>query len=207
MAWTPAPTKIVAVGTNYRRHAEEMGRAIPGVPKIFFKPPSSIVATGEPIELPPCSSRVDHEAELAVVIGERCRHVPESRVAEVIEGFTCANDVTARDHQKTDGVFARAKGFDSFCPLGPELVRDLDPSDLTVNCWVNGELRQKGHTSDLIFNVPRIVSFISSIMRLEVGDIVLTGTPSGVSPLKAGDEVTVEIQGIGRLTNPVILAR
>ncbi|MEC7242858.1 MAG: fumarylacetoacetate hydrolase family protein [Myxococcota bacterium] len=205
-SWTPAPTKIIGIGTNYRLHAEEMGRAIPRVPKVFLMPPSSVIGTGEAIVLPPCSTRVDHEAELALVIGERCRHVPESRALDVIAGFTCANDVTARDHQRSDGVFSRAKGFDSFCPLGPQLVSGLDPSDVLVECRVNGELRQSGRTSDLIFGVPEIVAFVSSIMTLEPGDVICTGTPSGVGPLHVGDHVEVFVEGIGVLENPVIRA-
>ena len=205
-SWTPSPTKIIGIGTNYRLHAEEMGRAIPAVPKVFLMPPSAVIGTGESIVLPPCSSRVDHEAELALVIGKRCRHVPEERVFDVLAGFTCANDVTARDHQRADGVFSRAKGFDSFCPLGPTLVTGLDPSDLLVECRVNGELRQSGRTSDLIFGIPAIVSFLTSIMTLEPGDVICTGTPSGVGPLQAGDFVEVSVEGIGVLQNPVIQA-
>lgn len=205
-AWTPTPTKVIGIGTNYRLHAAEMGRSIPPVPKVFLMPPSAVIGPGEPIVLPPCSSRVDHEAELALVIGERCRHVPESKAFEVLAGFTCANDITARDHQRADGVFARAKGFDSFCPLGPVLVTDLDPSDLLVECRVNGEVRQSGRTSDLIFSVPQIVAFLSSIMTLEPGDVICTGTPSGVGPLQPGDHVEVHVEGIGLLQNPVIQA-
>ena len=204
--WTPSPTKVIGIGTNYRLHAAEMGRSIPSVPKVFLMPPSAIVGPGDAIVLPPCSQRVDHEAELAVVIGQRCRHVPLDSVSEVIAGYTCANDITARDHQKTDGVFARAKGFDSFCPVGPVLVADLDPSDLSVECLVNGELRQSGRTSDLIFDIPALIVFLSSIMTLEPGDIVCTGTPSGVGPLHPGDFVEIRIEGIGVLGNPVVEA-
>lgn len=206
MTWTPSPTKVIGIGTNYRLHAEEMGRAIPAVPKVFLMPPSAVIGPDDAIVLPPCSSRVDHEAELAIVIGERCRHVPENRVRDVLAGFTCANDITARDHQRADGVFSRAKGFDTFCPLGPRLVTDLDPSDLLVQCRVNGELRQSGRTSDLIFGIPRIVSFLSSIMTLEVGDVICTGTPSGVGPLAPGDRVEVSVEGVGVLRNPVVQA-
>jgi len=197
-------TKIVAVGSNYRAHAAEMGKPIPTVPKIFLKAPSSVCDPGAPIEIPPRTTRVDHEAELAVVIGSRCSRVAPGDALAHVWGCTAANDVTARDFQKEDGVFARAKGFDSFCPLGPALVRGLDPAALGVRARVNGELRQDGRTSDMVFDLPTLLAFISAVMTLEPGDVVLTGTPAGVGPLVAGDRVEVEIDGVGVLANPVI---
>jgi 2-keto-4-pentenoate hydratase/2-oxohepta-3-ene-1,7-dioic acid hydratase in catechol pathway len=202
--WQPEPTKIIGIGTNYRQHAAEMGRPIPPVPKVFFKPPSALIGDGESIILPASSDCVHHEAELGVVIGRRCRNVSPGDAAEVIAGFCCVNDVTARDHQRADGVFARAKGFDTFCPAGPGLVTGLDVRDLNVQCWVNGTLRQDGRTSDLIFDVPTLVAFVSSIMTLEPGDLICTGTPSGVDVLLPGDQVEVRIEGIGRLCNGVV---
>ena len=204
-AWMlPPPTKIIGIGTNYRKHAVEMGKSVPPVPKVFLKPPSSLIGNGDAIVLPPCSERVDFEAELGVVIGQRCKNVSPDAALEVIAGFTCVNDVTARDHQRSDGVFARAKGFDSFCPVGPRMVADLEPGDLQIRCWVNQELRQDSRTSDMIFDVPTLIAFVSSVMTLEPGDLICTGTPSGVGPLGAGDVVVVEIEGVGRLTNSVI---
>jgi len=202
--WRPQPTKIIGIGTNYRRHAEEMGRPIPPVPKVFLKPPSALIGHGEDIVLPTSSSCVHHEAELGVVIGRRCKDVRPEEAAEVIAGYCCVNDVTARDHQRADGVFARAKGFDSFCPAGPALVSGLDVRDLSVECWVNGRQRQAGRTSDLIFDVPQLVSFVSAIMTLEEGDLICTGTPSGVDVLLPGDQVEIRIEGVGCLSNGVV---
>lgn len=197
-------TKIVGIGSNYRKHIEEMGKAVPVVPKVFLKPVSALIGTGEPIVIPPGTQRVDHEAELGVVIGRRMSRVSAAEALRYVAGYTCVNDVTARDFQRADGVFARAKGFDSFCPVGPSLAIDVDPSDLQVRSWVDGELRQDGRTSDMIFSVPVLLEFVSSIMTLEPGDIVSTGTPSGVGPLRAGQTVIVEIESIGRLINPVV---
>ena len=202
--WKPAPSKIIGIGTNYRRHAEEMGRAIPPVPKVFLKPSSALIGDGENIVLPSSSNCVHHEAELGVVIGQRCKDVSAEDALSVVAGFCCVNDVTARDHQAADGVFARAKGFDTFCPAGPRLVSGLDVSDLRVQCFVNGETRQDGRTSDLIFNVPTLIAFVSSIMTLEPGDMICTGTPSGVGVLSPGDHVEVRIEGIGSLSNGVV---
>ena len=200
----PSPSKIIGIGTNYRKHAIEMGKSVPVVPKVFLKPPSALIANDEAIVLPPCSERVDFEAELGVVIGRRCRSVGLDDALGVIAGFTCVNDVTARDHQRADGVFARAKGFDSFCPVGPRVVADLDPRDLRIQCWVNNVLRQDSRTSDMIFSVPELIAFVSSVMTLEPGDLICTGTPSGVGPLANGDVVVVEVEGVGRLSNPVV---
>lgn len=198
-----AGTKIVAVGSNYRDHAKEMGKPVPVVPKLFLKAPSAVVGPEEPIELPPGTTRVDHEAELAVVIGRRCRRVPVEAALAHVFGFTALNDVTARDFQKEDGVFARAKGFDSFCPLGPQVVTGLDAAALAVGCEVNGVVRQAGNTRDMVFDLATLLSFISHVMTLEPGDVLATGTPAGVGPLAAGDVVAVEIEGVGRLVNPV----
>jgi len=197
------PTKIIGIGSNYRRHVEEMGRPIPQVPKVFLKPTTALIGAGEAIAIPPGTERVDHEAELGVVIGRRMCRVPKEAALEFVAGYTCVNDVTARDFQRADGVFARAKGFDTFCPVGPVLVSDVDPGALRIRAWVNGVLRQDGHTSDMIFDVPTLLAFVSHIMTLEPGDILSTGTPSGVGPLQPGEVVAVEVEGIGRLENPV----
>lgn len=198
------PSKIIAVGKNYAAHAREMGGEVPAAPLIFLKPSTSVVGPGEPISLPWQSEHVEHEAELAVVIGRLCRDVPEERVPEVIFGYTCANDVTARDLQASDGQWTRAKGFDTFCPLGPWIETDLDLDDLAVECTVNGQVKQSGSTAEMVRDVAELVSWISSVMTLLPGDVILTGTPAGVSPIVAGDEVSVSIDGIGTLTNPVV---
>ena len=198
------PTKIIGIGSNYRKHIEEMGRSVPDVPKVFLKPPSALIGSGDAIEIPPGTERVDHEAELGVVIGRRMKRISVSDALAYVHGYTAVNDVTARDFQRLDGVFTRAKGFDTFCPVGPAIVSDLDPSDLRVRCWVDGHLRQDGRTSDMIFDVPTLLSFVSHIMVLEPGDLLTTGTPMGVGPLQAGQTVTVEVEGVGRLENPVI---
>lgn len=198
------PSKIVAVGKNYAAHAAEMGGTPPAEPMIFLKPNTSVIGPDTPIRLPAMSQQVEHEAELAIVIGRLCQDVPLERVNEVILGYTCANDVTARDLQRTDGQWGRAKGFDTFCPLGPWVVTDLDPSDLAISCEVEGEARQSGRTSELVHDVPSLVSWISQVMTLLPGDVILTGTPAGVGPLRDGEEVTVTIEGIGTLANEVI---
>ena len=198
------PSKIVAVAKNYADHAREMGGEVPAAPMIFLKPSTSVIGPGEPIALPWQSEQVEHEAELAVVIGRLCRDVPEERVAEVVLGYTCANDVTARDLQRTDGQWGRAKGFDTFCPLGPWIETDLDTDDAAITCRVDGDVRQSGSTGDMVRDVAELVSWVSSVMTLLPGDVILTGTPAGVGPLRAGDEVSVTIDGIGTLTNPVI---
>lgn len=198
------PTKIVCVGVNYRQHAVEMGHDLPIEPLIFLKPPTAMNAPGGEIHLPPGVGRVDYEGELAAVIGRRAHRVrPEDALSYVL-GYTCANDVTARELQKRDGQWTRAKGFDGFCPLGPWVETDLDPSDLLLETYLNGERVQSTRTSDMIFDVATIVSFVSNVMTLLPGDIVLTGTPMGVGELHAGDTVEVRIEGIGTLSSRVM---
>ncbi len=197
------PGKIVCVGRNYSAHAEEHDAEVPEIPLIFLKPPSSIIAEGETILLPPQSERVEHEAELAVVIGLAGRWIRRTEALEHVLGYTIANDVTARDLQRADGQWTRGKGFDTFCPVGPWIETDLDPSDLIIKCSVNGQLRQLGSTRDMVFSVATLVAFASSVMTLNPGDLILTGTPSGVGPLVDGDEVEVEIEGVGNLRNRV----
>jgi 2-keto-4-pentenoate hydratase/2-oxohepta-3-ene-1,7-dioic acid hydratase in catechol pathway len=198
------PGKIIAIGSNYRDHAKEMNKPVPEWPKIFFKPPSSVIGPTDPILIPPKTTRVDHEAELGVVIGKRAFRVPKEEAAEVIFGYTVVNDVTARDFQAADGVFARAKGFDSFCPVGPYLVSGIDVESLSILARVDGKVRQNGNTADMVFGVPELIEFISNIMTLEPGDLISTGTPAGVGPLVAGQSVEIEIPGIGILKNPVL---
>src|SRR5262245_10300761 len=195
-----APSKIIAVGRNYAEHVAEMGAETPAFPRVFFKPLSAVIATGEAIEYPALSQEVHHEAELAVVIGRRCRYVPPDEVHSVVFGYTCANDVTARDIQRASGETTWAKCFDTFCPLGPWVTTVLDATDLAIHCMVNGDVRQDSRTSALIYNVPALVSHISQAMTLLPGDVILTGTPAGVSAITPGDEVTVTIEGIGSLT-------
>ncbi len=197
------PGKIVCVGRNYAAHAAEHGAEIPELPLLFFKPPSSVIGPGATIRLPPQSSSIEHEAELAIVMGKRGRWITIEDAPDFILGYTAAQDVTARDLQQMDHQWTRAKGFDTFCPLGPWIDTNLDPADALITCSVNGQLRQMGSTRDLVFPVYELVAYVSSIMTLEPGDVVLTGTPSGVGPLLVGDEVSVEIDGIGTLTNPV----
>jgi 2-keto-4-pentenoate hydratase/2-oxohepta-3-ene-1,7-dioic acid hydratase in catechol pathway len=197
------PSKVVAIGKNYAAHASEMGGDVPEQPLIFLKPSTAVTASGEAIAYPPSSERVDYEGELAVVIGRLCRDVPVERAGEVIFGYTCANDVTARDQQKTDGQWSRAKGYDSFCPLGPWVETDVDIDDLRLTTTVNGEVKQDGRTSQIVHKVPMLIAHITSCMTLLPGDVILTGTPEGVGPMSVGDEVTVEIEGIGRLVNTV----
>ena len=197
------PTKIVCVGRNYVEHAKELGNEVPKVPLIFLKPPSSIISSGETIILPPQSAQVEHEAELVIVIGKRGRHVTAENAKKIILGYTVGNDVTARDLQKTDGQWTRAKGFDTFCSFGPWIDTDFDSSDAVITCRVNGQMRQMASTRDMVFNVGVLIAFISSIMTLEPGDLIFTGTPSGVGELKDGDEVSVEIEGLGIIKNKV----
>ena len=199
------PTKVVAIGKNYADHAREMGGEPPDEPVIFLKPSTSVIGPGDPVARPvKLSERIDFEGELAVVIGRLCRDVPPERVSEVIFGYTCANDVTARDLQAKDGQWARAKGFDTFCPLGPWIETGLDPSDLELTTTVNGEVKQHARTSQLLHDVTAVVCYVTSVMTLLPGDILLTGTPAGIGPLVHGDRVSVAIQGIGALTNPVV---
>ncbi|HQR80402.1 MAG TPA: fumarylacetoacetate hydrolase family protein [Actinomycetota bacterium] len=197
------PTKIVAVAKNYVDHAAEMAGEVPAEPVIFLKPSTAVIGPEAVIRLPAQSQRVEHEAELAVVIGRLCKDVPEHRAAEVILGYTCANDVTARDLQARDGQWGRAKGFDTFCPLGPWISMDVDPEDLAIQCEVNDQIRQDGTTADMVRGVPELVAWISSVMTLVPGDVILTGTPAGVGPLHNGDVVTVTVEGIGTLDNIV----
>lgn len=199
------PSKIICVGLNYRRHAEEMGKAIPDEPMLFMKPVTALVGPDEPIELPPQSEEVHHEGELAVVIRETLRRVDVEQATDGILGFTIMNDVTARDLQRRDGGrYTRAKGFDTFAPIGPAIVTDVDPRSLSIEVRVNGDVRQRSGCDDMIFDVPHLVSFVSHIMTLLPGDVISTGTPSGVGPLQGGDLVEVEIEGIGALRNPVV---
>jgi len=198
------PSKIVAVGRNYIAHARELGHEVPTEPLIFLKPTSAIVGDEDDVVYPKASLRVDHEAELAVVIGRRCKDVNEGDAFDYVRGYTCANDVTARDLQETDDQWTRAKGFDTFCPLGPQVVEDLDPFSLRVVARANGEVRQEGHTSDMLFPVPALVAYISSVMTLEPDDVILTGTPPGVGPVQRGDIMEVEVEGIGVLRNRVV---
>ena len=198
------PSKIVAVGKNYAAHAQEMGGEVPLEPMIFLKPSTAVIGPGDPITLPEQSERVEHEAELAVVIGRLCSEVPIRRVPEVVLGYTCANDVTARDLQATDGQWGRAKGFDTFCPLGPWIETELDPTAVGVRCTVNGDVRQDGTTADLVRGVAELVAWISNVMTLLPGDVILTGTPAGVGPLVDGDSVSVSLSSIGTLTNRVV---
>lgn len=204
------PSKIICVGRNYKEHAAEMGNEVPKEPLIFYKPPSSIIGPGDNIELPPKSltNRVDYEGELAVVIGKRCRRLAAGEsIAEYIRGFTCANDVSARDLQKSDSQWARAKGLDTFCPVGPIVTDEIDPGSeagVELTTLLNGELKQHGNTRDFIFKLERVLQYITEGITLEPGDLLLTGTPAGVSPLKPGDRVEVNIAGIGTLKNPVV---
>lgn len=200
------PTKIVAVGRNYAEHAAELGNEVPEEPLVFLKPSTSVVGPGEPVVYPAASSEVHYEAELAVVIGRVCRQVPTERVPDVVFGYTCANDVTARDLQRRELQWARAKGFDSFCPLGPWIVTGLDASDLAITCTVDDELRQSSRTSLMIHDVASLVSYVTEAMTLLPGDVILTGTPAGVGPLSPGQRVSVTIEQIGTLTNPVVAA-
>ncbi|MBE0669770.1 MAG: fumarylacetoacetate hydrolase family protein [Anaerolineales bacterium] len=197
------PSKIICVGRNYVEHARELGNEVPKVPLIFLKPPSSIISNGENIYLPPQSKQVEHEAELVVVISKRAKNITIENAKEYIFGYTIGNDITARDLQKTDGQWTRAKGFDTFCSFGPWIDTEFDASDAVVTCRVNGQMRQMASTRDMVFNVGTLIAYISSVMTLEPGDIIFTGTPAGVGELKNGDVVDVEIEGLGKLSNPV----
>ena len=197
-------SKVVGVGRNYAEHAAELGNEVPPEPLIFLKPNTSVCSPGDAIRYPPQSTEVHFEGELAVVIGRLCSDVPPERVPEVVYGYTIGNDVTARDLQRSDGQWTRAKGFDWFCPLGPWIDTDLDVSDLALTTTLNGELKQSARTSAMVHTVPALVAYISSVMTLLPGDVILTGTPAGVGPMKPGDEVTVSLEGIGSLTNRVV---
>jgi 2-keto-4-pentenoate hydratase/2-oxohepta-3-ene-1,7-dioic acid hydratase in catechol pathway len=197
-------SKVVGVGRNYAAHAEELGNEVPGEPLIFLKPNTSVVGPGDPIVYPAATANLQHEGELAVVIGRICKDIGVERVPEVVLGYTVANDVTARDLQKQDATWTRGKGFDTFCPLGPWIETDLDISDLRVTTTVGDDVRQDGRTSLMIFDVPTLVSYVSGVMTLLPGDLILTGTPAGVGPMSVGDRVSVTVEGIGTLTNPVV---
>ncbi len=198
------PSKVVCIGKNYADHAAEMGAEAPASPVVFLKPSTSVVGPGEAVRLPRDSERVDHEAELAIVVGRLCRDVPRERALDVVLGYTCGNDVTARDHQRADGQWARGKSHDTFCPLGPWVETELDVRDVGVQCRVDGELRQDGRTAQLLHDVPSVIAWITAFMTLLPGDVVLTGTPAGVGPLTPGSSVDVSVEGIGTLTNPVV---
>ncbi|WP_199038296.1 fumarylacetoacetate hydrolase family protein [Glycomyces salinus] len=199
------PSKVVCVGRNYAEHAAELGNEVPDEPLIFIKPSTSIIGPGEAVRIPAVSDQVEHEAELAVVVGlPGARGIDKDTAAASIFGYTCANDVTARDLQRKDVQFTRAKGFDSFCPLGPWIETDFDPGDAEIRCEVGGEVRQLGSTKDMVFDPATLISYISQVMTLLPGDVVLTGTPAGVGPLQSGETVSVSVAGIGELSNKVI---
>ena len=197
------PGKIVCVGRNYAEHAREQSVDVPDIPLLFLKPPSAVIGPGDTIILPPQSRQVEHEGELAVVIGKRGRWIPAEDALKFLLGFTVANDVTARDLQRRDGQWTRGKGFDTFLPLGPWIETDLDPADILVQTRVNGEMRQMASTREMMFPVEQLIAFVSSVMTLEPGDLILTGTPAGIGPLNPGDTVEVTVEGIGSLSNPV----
>lgn len=200
-----SPGKIICIGRNYAAHAREHDAEIPEIPLIFLKPSTSIIGPDEKILLPPQSRQVEHEAELAVIIGKRGRFINSDEIRQYIMGYTAGNDVTARDLQRRDGQWTRSKGFDTFCPLGPWIETDFDPADTMVTCHVNGEMRQMASTRDMVFGINQLIPFISSIMTLEPGDVIMTGTPAGVSPLHAGDVVEVTVEGLGTLRNTVAM--
>jgi 2-keto-4-pentenoate hydratase/2-oxohepta-3-ene-1,7-dioic acid hydratase in catechol pathway len=197
-------SKVVAIGRNYAAHAAEMGSEVPAEPLMFLKPNTSVVGPRDPIAYPRQSREVHFEGELALVIGRICRDVPKERAHDVVLGYTVANDVTARDLQRSDVQFTRAKGFDTFCPLGPWIETELDTGDVRVRTLLNGEVKQDGTTRDLVFDVPTLIAHVSSVMTLLPGDVILTGTPDGVGPMEVGDEVDVVVSGIGTLTNKVV---
>jgi 2-keto-4-pentenoate hydratase/2-oxohepta-3-ene-1,7-dioic acid hydratase in catechol pathway len=199
-----SPSKVVCVGLNYKDHAAEQKKALPEEPVLFLKPSTSVIGPGAAIEVPAWAGRVDHEAELGVVIGRRARDVKAGRAHEHILGVVAVNDVTARDLQQKDGHYTRCKGFDTFAPIGPCIAVGVEGRDLQVRGYVNGDLRQDSRTRELIFTIPELVEFISAVMTLEPGDIISTGTPSGIGPIRPGDQVTIHIEGVGALTNPVV---
>jgi len=198
------PSKIVCVGLNYKDHAGEVGKALPAEPLLFIKPTSAVIGPGEPIRRPPGVGRVDHEAELGLVIGRPAHRVHASRAWDYILGLTCVNDVTARDLQKKESQYTRCKGFDTFAPIGPCIATGLDATPRAVEGWVNGQKRQGSTTKHLIFPIEHLVEFITFVMTLEPGDIISTGTPEGIGPIVAGDSVTIKVEGVGELTNPVV---
>jgi 2-keto-4-pentenoate hydratase/2-oxohepta-3-ene-1,7-dioic acid hydratase in catechol pathway len=200
-------SKVIGIGRNYAKHAAELGNDVPSEPLFFLKPNTSVVGPGDPVFYPPQTSDLHYEGELAVVIGRICRDVPAEKATDVIHGYTIANDVTARDLQRSDDQWTRAKGFDSFCPLGPWIETDLDPQTFVdgvrVRTYLNGDVVQDGSTADMVFDIPTLVAHVSSVMTLLPGDVILTGTPEGVGPMQVGDEVEVAIDGLGALTNPI----
>lgn len=198
------PQKIVCVGRNYAEHAAELGNEVPTEPLIFLKPPSSLIGPNENVIYPAISERVDHEGELALIIGQRCRNLREEDAMDVIFGYTVANDVTARDLQRSDKQWTRGKGFDTFCPVGPWIDTTFNPANRTVRCLVNDEVRQDGNTGLMIYSIPTILAFVTRFMTLEPGDLLLTGTPAGVGPVQPGDVMMVDVSGLGTLSNPVI---
>ncbi len=201
------PSKVVCIGRNYVEHAAEHGAEVPAEPLVFLKPPSAVIGPDEAVILPPLSQRVEHEGELVVVVGRRARHLRPDNALDAVLGYTCGNDVTARDLQRRDGQWSRAKGFDTFCPLGPWIETEMEWREQQVQCLVNGQVRQSGGTRDMVFGVPELLAHVTAVMTLEPGDVLMTGTPSGVSPLHAGDNVIVTVSGVGALSNPVHEAR
>jgi len=199
-----SPSKIVGIGQNYRAHAVEMGKGIPSEPLMFLKPPSGLIGDGEAIRRPAAFVRVDHEAELGVVIGRRATRVAKERALDFVLGFCCVNDVSVRELQQKDGQWARAKGFDTFCPIGPRIVAGIDHANLRVQARVNGVVKQDSSTADMIFDVPTLIAFVTEHMTLEIGDVISTGTPAGVGNLAVGDVCEIEIEGVGVLRNPVV---
>jgi 2-keto-4-pentenoate hydratase/2-oxohepta-3-ene-1,7-dioic acid hydratase in catechol pathway len=197
------PSKIISIGQNYQSRIDEAKLTAPDIPPLFLKPPSAVIGHNDDIALPPQSQQVEHEAELAVIIGRRARWVSVEDALKFVWGYTCANDVTARDVEQRESNTMRSKAFDTFCPLGPYISTDVDPADVVITCSVNGQLRQMTSTREMLFSVPQLIAFISSVMTLEPGDVILTGTPAGVGSLVAGDTVQVEIEGVGKLINQV----
>jgi len=198
------PSKIVCIGLNYAKHIEELGHTLHEDPVIFLKPLTTLIGPEDEILLPKMSQQVEYEAELVVVIGKTLKDVPEDQVLDSIFGYTCGNDVTARDLQRKDGQWTRSKGFDTFCPIGPYIVPDLNPSNLGIRSILNGEIKQSSNTEYFLHSVPKLVSYISQIMTLTPGDVIMTGTPEGVGPMKSGDEIIIQIEGIGELHNKVL---
>jgi 2-keto-4-pentenoate hydratase/2-oxohepta-3-ene-1,7-dioic acid hydratase in catechol pathway len=199
------PSKIICIGRNYVAHVREHNSKVPEVPLLFLKPPSSVIGPNEPIILPPQSQQVEHEAELVAVIAKRGRWISPEEAFDYLLGYTVGNDITARDLQRRDGQWTRAKGFDTFCPIGPWIETDFDPSDALITCYVNGEMRQMASSRDMVFSIRQLIAYVSSVMTLETGDILLTGTPAGVGPLSDGDVIETTIEGIGTLRNSTML--
>ena len=197
------PSKIPAIGLNYHEHAREMNKPAPEEPLLFMKPASSVIGFGSPVIMPALSRRIDFEGELGIVMGKACRAVTESEALDFVMGYTCLNDITARDLQAKDGQYTRAKCFDTFCPIGPAIALDVEPGNLKIKTTLNGKLFQDSSTFDMIFSIEQMVAYVSSVMTLNPGDVIATGTPSGISTMQAGDTVCVELEGIGRLINPL----